>query len=96
MATPIHPALVRRAKELLLAGNSAATVVRMLDLNVETVRRYKRGESRRDIVVTGEDSLRPAIAIEVPEVDAVPSDAVDTEAQASLEVFLSKLNEEGK
>lgn len=64
MAEPMAEHKVRRAKELLIQGVSAVRIARLLDCSVETIRRYKRGESRVGVVVAGEEVLRPPLDLE--------------------------------
>mgnify|MGYP000942176776 FL=1 len=53
------PSIVAAIKQSLLDGASPISLARLYDLNVETVRRYGRGETRRSVVVEGEELLRP-------------------------------------
>ena len=91
MAQSLSDAQVRYAKELLLKGVSPVQISRLLDCSVETIRRYKRGESRTKVTVEGEEALRPPLEIEAPQ-EKVNEAAVAVEADASLSRLLQGLN----
>jgi len=61
LATKLTNEQVEHAKRLLLQGIAPLRIARLYGCNVETIRRYKRGESRAGGVVEGEDDLRPPI-----------------------------------
>jgi hypothetical protein len=83
MARGLPPEQVAHIKRALLAGAAPAALARLYGLNVETVRRYGRGESRSSVVVEGEEAARPQNPPLLPE---------DGEARESLET-LKKLLE---
>lgn len=99
MAQSIPEEKVRRAKQMLLEGKSPLYIARLLDCNVETIRRYKRGESRVRVVVEGEESLRSPIDLDA-ELEAIkaaptPSPAESIAgAEGSLARLLAGLNGE--
>lgn len=88
MARGLPPEQVAHIKRSLLEGVAPATLARLYGLNVETVRRYGRGESRVGVVVEGEAAERKAT-------NASPIEPVASAAAlASLET-LKKLLENG-
>ena len=91
MAQGLSEDQVRHAKNLLLQGVAPIQIARLMECSVETIRRYKRGESRAKVVVEGEESLRPKLNIEpVPQAQAT-QEATPEGAEESLAKLLAGL-----
>jgi predicted transcriptional regulator len=83
MAKSLTDDQVRQAKQLGLAGVKPVRIARAFGCNVETIRRYLRGESRAGIVVEGEESARPP-GLDLP---------TETSADVSLATLQALLNQ---
>lgn len=74
MAAPTDFQTVVSVKKMLLDGHTPSAVARFHNLHIETVRRIKRGETRQQVVVKGEDRLRQPIDVEGMALSAAPAD----------------------
>ena len=79
---------------MLLEGYTPVAIARVLECSVETIRRYKRGESRADVIVAGEEGLRPAMNLPPMEADEIERvvPASQTEIDESLARLLAGVN----
>jgi Putative ATPase subunit of terminase (gpP-like) len=89
MVQKISPEKVRYAKGLLLKGYSPVSIARALECSVETIRRYKRGESRSGVIVEGEEGLRPMMVL--PPMEEVEEGQDGPVNQAEVDESLARL-----
>lgn len=83
MAEALSPDKVRYAKQMLLEGHRPVEIARALECSVETIRRYKRGESRTSVLVEGEERLRPRSTL--PPMVSEVAESAEVDVGASLE-----------
>lgn len=93
----MNDARVRQVKRLLIAGHRVADLARFFEVSPETISRIKRGATHRNVIVEGEEGLKPANPLEeVPEGQTVPrglTEVMHEEMNATL-AKLMKVQEE--
>lgn len=82
---------IRQVKKLLIEGHKVADVARFFNQSPETISRIKRGATHRDVIVEGEERLRPANPLgEAAEGQTVPRGLTEMEYEG-MNATLKKL-----